>query len=253
MPQLAPDTCHVWWACLTSIHLEVEPLLAAEERARLRAFRSPEARDGFAAACAITRLASAAYLHRLPADVTILRTCRACGRPHGKPRLGVPSPIEFSISHSGHCVVVAFARTTPIGVDVEAPWPERPFHNEEVADLAQQALTPTEAATLCAMDQTEQARGFLRYWTRKEAVLKATGQGLNVPMREVSVTGPNEPAQLTGWSMKLHLSEPVTLRDLEAGPDHVASLAMIGASHDLVVLDGCELLVRHRYAQWRRA
>lgn len=249
MPRLQPRSCHAWWVRPSSIDLDLGQLLDTDEQARLVALRSQADRDRFAAGCAVVRLGLATYLRQPPATIAITRSCPACGRPHGKPRLSSPGPpIHLSVSHSGDRVAVVFALGTPLGVDVEAAWlePELP-----VEDLAQDALTAAEAMRLTALQQGQRVRGFLRYWTRKEAVLKATGHGLAVPMQTLSVSGPDEPPELILWPRVLNISQPVTLFDLDPGPGYMASLAAIGSCSEPLAVDGSTMLVEHGLARWR--
>lgn len=92
--------------------------------------------------------------------------------PWGKPFCR-GSDIDFSISHSGVMVWAAFCRGAFVGIDVEEilPLPDLP-------GLAEQ-LHPTERAAILTLPPEERGRAFYRCWTRKEAVLKAGGKGLN--------------------------------------------------------------------------
>ncbi len=86
----------------------------------------------------------------------------------------------------------------------------------DVAALAGVVLTAEEHA--------DSASDLLRYWTRKEAVLKATGEGLRTPLTEIQVSGPGErPRVLKG-------PDPVQLVDLDPGEGYVAAVAALQAS-----------------------
>ena len=90
--------------------------------------------------------------------------------------------IDFSISHSADIVWVALCRTATVGIDLEQL---RPL--PDAAQLTGQ-LHPQERQTLLALPNTELEKAFFRCWTRKEAVLKACGTGLNTPLNSFCVS-----------------------------------------------------------------
>jgi 4'-phosphopantetheinyl transferase len=214
-------------------------LLDPEEQQRLVALRQPVDRDRFLVTCSLTRLALASYIDLAPAMIRISRTCPKCRRPHGKPWLTrpAPAPIELSVSHSGNRIVVAFAWGTAVGVDVEQLRPD-----VAVDELARHVLTGQEAEQLRGLDGPERTAGFLTYWTRKEAVLKALGHGLAVDLRSFSVSGRGEPPQLRSWLSQPGLRTELSLHDLNPGTGYVGSLAVIGDCHCLVDRDGSTLV-----------
>ena len=110
--------------------------------------------------------------------------------------------------------------------------------------LAPEALTAQEAETVWAMEGRARALGFLAYWTRKEAVVKATGRGLGMPLKAFAVSGPHEAPRLV-WAQDPALVEQVILHDLDPGPGHVASLAALGACSGVSACDGSGLLARY--------
>ena len=97
--------------------------------------------------------------------------------PTGKPRLtyrdGRPQPLHISISHAGGLAVAAICEHGPIGVDVEHIEMRRPL-----LPIARRFYSPEECAQLEACAADERTALFHQWWTRKEAVLKATGEGL---------------------------------------------------------------------------
>lgn len=240
-PPLKPGSCHVWWARPADASPRFATLLDRDERDRWQALRRPADRDRFLVACGLIRLALAEYLARPPTQIAILRACAECGKPHGKPRLAPPLPggVEFSVSHSGDRVVVAFAHGTPLGVDVE-----QVRSGIAVNELAAEVLTAREAETLRGLESDDRTVGFFVYWTRKEAVAKATGRGLAVGLRSFGVSGPRDPARLV-WAHDPELARQVSLHDLDPGAGHVASLAVIGHCRHIVARDGSALLARY--------
>jgi 4'-phosphopantetheinyl transferase len=239
VPHLEDGVCQVWWARPADARPALDRLLEPAERNRRHRLLRKDDRDRLTVGAALARLVLAGQLRR-PADrLHFDRTCPACGAGHGKPRLvGEGDGLEFSISHSGDRVVVAVVRGGLVGVDVEQA--DRAL---EVGAVAREVLSEEERAAFEALAPPDRLRGLLTYWTRKEALLKATGDGLRVALRTITVSAPDEPPMLRRWSGHSGLPEPVRLHALRPGSDHVASLAVLGVSTVRVrELDAHELL-----------
>lgn len=115
--------------------------------------------------------------------------------PHGKPSLATRDrapDIRFNIAYSEDLAVYAFALATEVGVDVE-----RLRVIEDADRVAERAFSPYERRAYRALSEGERPLGFLTCWTRKEAFIKATGQGLSCPLDSFDVTlAPGEPAEI---------------------------------------------------------
>jgi 4'-phosphopantetheinyl transferase len=98
-----------------------------------------------------------------------------------------------------------------------------------------------ERAALAAVPPSDRARAFLIAWTRKEAVTKATGDGLRVAFREVVVAGAQGAPRLAGWPYPQD-PQGVSLVDLEAAAGYVAALAVLGRCDAVRARDGSALL-----------
>ncbi|MEV7613329.1 4'-phosphopantetheinyl transferase superfamily protein [Streptomyces sp. NPDC089799] len=181
-----------------------------------------------------------------PEAVSLRARCPGCGGPHGKPRVvGPAAGWELSITHSGDVVAVALTLGGPLGIDVERwePWAGPGLPPEY--DLV---LTPAERAAVDRLPEERRARAGLTYWTRKEAVLKATGEGLNTPMTDFTLSGPDEPPELLHWHGPDAAGRPVpALADLSLDGDYHGAVAVIGAgSVRATVHSGPDLLARTR-------
>jgi 4'-phosphopantetheinyl transferase len=202
-------TCEIWWARPvapdTAPHLVA--LLDEAERTRLPRFRLPADRARYLAAHALTRVVLAAAVGADPAGLRFDRTCR-CGEQHGKPVL--PGGPGFSLTHAGDLVGVA-VHDGPVGLDVERP---RPL--SDLAAMAAHVRSPAETVA----DEA----AFFTAWTRKEALLKATGEGLSAPMSGITL-GPNG---VLGWTGAGAPGGPVWLRDLQPAAGYVAAVAGLG-------------------------
>lgn len=237
---LPTGTCHVWWARPTDAGPSWVEALDADERARLDALDRPGERQRFLAAHALTRTVLAAYLGTDPAALRFTSGCGACGGPHGKPSLvrePGARPVEFSVAGAGDRVAVAVAGD-PIGLDVDELG-----RVSDYSALADMALRPGEQAVLDALSGERRPAAFLRYWTRKEAVLKALGIGRAVPPNRIEVSAPDERAALL--DSDLGPLGPVQLFDLTPGGGSAACLAVLAeVPYRVEILAGTALL-RH--------
>jgi len=146
-----------------------------------------------------------------------------------------------SVSHSGDLVAVAVARD-PVGVDVEQLDSRR--RGRAATDpeaLARMVLSGEEQQALAAIRPSGRAHEFLVAWTRKEAVTKATGDGLNIAFSDVVVAADHGPPRVLSWPYPQDPAR-VSLRDLDAEPGYVAALAVIGRCETVRSRDGSALL-----------
>ncbi|WP_101790907.1 4'-phosphopantetheinyl transferase family protein [Nonomuraea indica] len=215
-----PTECRIWWARPGHARPWHVALLDPAERARRLAVPRPEARDRFTVGCALTRLVLARYLGCPPGHVRLRRTCDRCGQAHGRP-VAEDCDLRFSVTHAPDRVAVAFARADAVGLDLERVEPRtRPVRH---------VLTRGEYATLTGLPEHERARAFLAYWTRKESVVKATGDGLRVPPAHVEVSGPGQPPRLLRFAGRPQIVAGAVMADVPAGPGHLAALTLLGA------------------------
>ena len=234
-------TVDVWWARRHDAADGHIALLDDTERQRWAGYRRDADRERFLAGCALAKMAIADYSGQRPGDVSFDRTCRNCGRPHGKPALR-GGRLELSVAHSGDLVAVAVA-AAPVGVDVEQlEGRTRPLGRDGDPDaLARLTLADTERAALAAVPPPGRARAFLVAWTRKEAVTKATGDGLRAAFRDVIVAADHGRPRLVAWPYP-QTPESVSVHDLDTEAGYVAALAVIGRCESVRARDGSALL-----------
>jgi phosphopantetheinyl transferase len=159
-----------------------DDLLTHEERRRAGDFRDAAARRRFSLARWTTRHLVAGATDLAPDEVH----WRA--EPGGKPLLEAPA-WEVNWSHDGPWLAVALGHRTRVGVDIAAAFAGRPWTR-----LAQRYGSPKEAQRVRHAD--DPATAFLEVWTRKEALLKATGEGIRRQLSGLCVLG-DEPEP--GW------------------------------------------------------
>ena len=146
--------------------------------------------------------------------------------PAGKPALEGHPSLGFNLAHSGGVGLLAVAPEVAVGVDVEAS-PDPLGACEEIAPMY---FAPEEMRTLAALPRAQRGAGFLRCWTRKEAYVKALGDGLQMPLDDFSVSlGPEEaprlrwcrrPAELERWTLVdlSHMTASATAAACVEGP-----------------------------------
>jgi 4'-phosphopantetheinyl transferase len=149
--------------------------LADEERSRAARFHFEPDRRRFAVARGTLRMLLGAALGRPARDIAIRTTSR--GRPF------VDGGPDFSLSHAGDHAVFAFARGARVGIDLEAL--DRPV---ESMALARRFFAAPEVGTLEGLPEPARHRAFIACWTRKEAVVKATGEGMATPLDSFEVS-----------------------------------------------------------------
>jgi 4'-phosphopantetheinyl transferase len=239
---LPPDgTADVWWARRQDASARHAVLLDETERRRWAASRLEADRERFLAGCALAKTVLARYTGGHPADVRFDRTCGQCGEPHGKP-VQAGGDVEHSVAHSGELVAVAVARA-PVGVDVEQlDGRPRPLGGDgDPEALAGLVLSAAERTALAGVPPDGRARAFLIAWTRKEAVTKATGDGLHTAFSDVVVAADAGPPRLVSWPYP-RSPRDVSLLDLDADTGYVAALAVIGRCETVRARDGSALL-----------
>ena len=220
-PSILPGELHVWRLDLDRLEGKNESrmgLLSADELQRAQRFIFQQHRERFVAARAALRRILAGYLQT---DAATLRFGYAS---HGKPYISLPdnpNNLRFNLSHSGGVALLALAVGIEVGVDIERIQTDFPY-----LEIAQQFFTAVEYAALCATDQALQCETFFRYWTHKEAFIKATGVGLSLPLQQFAVSlQPDTPSKL------LHAVCPPpdhVLLALSPCAGHVGAVAVMG-------------------------
>src|SRR5258708_19154038 len=207
---LGHDEVHVWCADLAmaaASHLPwLTQTLSHDERLRAARFHFEQDRTYFSAARGLLRSLLGGYLGVDPARLVFIYGS------HGKPMLPdtpVPSDLQFSLAHAGELAVYAFTRARRIGVDLEQ---RRPVPGAD--QIAGRFFSIRERESLAALSLGEKAIGFFNCWTRKEAYVKASGEGLSRPLDQFDVTlAPEEPAQLLAVAGSLEEPERWSLQE----------------------------------------
>lgn len=188
-PSPQPGEVHVWAWSLEVAAPEVaalEATLADDELARAGRFKFERHRRRFSTARGRLRQLLGGYAGLSPSQVEF------CYQERGKPYLGGEAAVGFNVSHSHELALCAVAAKGEIGIDVEQ---RRQLDDREA--LARRFFSSTEVARLEALPADRREEAFFLAWTRKEAFIKALGEGLSHPLDAFDVSlAPGEPAQL---------------------------------------------------------
>ena len=184
---------HVWHGTVQAAGADVDDKdlpLSDDERRRARDIVSTAARCMFLTTHAVLRNLLSRYLDRDPRDLQF-----GYG-PHGKPYLALQDmdeALHFNLSHSGRIFGIAIASEGELGFDIE-----RIDRRLRISSLADQIMGPHERSNWLQTPAECRHYKFFYYWTRKEALLKARGQGLTVDPRTVDVAQ----ARVEGYSLR---------------------------------------------------
>ena len=212
-PESPPaDEVHLWVLDLDPGPTEAARRVAATtgaERERASRFRLPRHAERYLSAHGVLRLILSDVLACDP------HALRLAAKPEGKPFLE-DAPLEFNMSHSGDMALIAVSSGRQVGVDVEQlrPMPD-------LASLAARVCNEGELASIMGLAQADRERAFFAVWTRKEALAKATGEGIAAVFRN---DGDAPAAMDNGWTL-------VEVNDL---PGYAACVAAEGAGWRLV-------------------
>ena len=197
--ELNDDEVHVWRLMVAANESQDESLaalLSADERQRAKQFRFDKDRRLYTTAHAAMRSLLAFYL-RVPGD-----EIHIISGAQGKPLIARPtgSRLEFNLSHSHDLALLAVARDSAVGVDVEL------VNDFAFQEVAERFFTAKEVANISALPHALQRDAFYKCWTSKEAFLKAKGTGLSGKLDEVEILSTAEglvkiAASVPGWSL----------------------------------------------------
>jgi 4'-phosphopantetheinyl transferase len=178
LPSPAPGIA-LWWCGLARSPAELAALaatLAPAEHARAARFGTTALRERYVAGRGLLRRLLGERLGLDPAAVPLRRGLR------GRPELAFADAPDFNVSHTDGVALIAIADRPRIGVDIERR--DRTVASDQ---LARKFLTERERAGLAPLADDERRQRFLRLWTCKEAMSKATGDGLAAPFRQIDV------------------------------------------------------------------
>jgi 4'-phosphopantetheinyl transferase len=227
-PRLLPDAVHVWRAPLRHPPHRLarfRATLGPEERAQADRFRFDIHRERFVAGRGIQRDILARYLAMDPAALRFRATA------HGKPVLDLPAEpdLHFNVSNAGDLALYALCQGRELGVDLEE---ERPM--DDALAIAERFFSAPENAVFAALASEEREAAFFRCWTRKEAFVKAVGEGLSMPLDCFDVAfAPGAAARILETRGDPVHQDRWTMTALEPGAGYAGALVVEGGGWTL--------------------
>ena len=219
---LAADEIHVWAATLAAPPEALEKYsatLSPDEKERANKFKFEKHRNRYIAARGALRAILGNYLRVAPVELRFVYLT------NGKPALAEEcggAGIHFNLAHTEDLALVAVTRIGMAGVDVESV---RPVKNVE--ELVARFFSPRENDLFQKVPDPQKPAAFFNLWTRKEALLKATGEGITRSLSLVEVSFlPGEPARLLAISGDAEAARGWGLRELLPAKGFAAAVAV---------------------------
>ena len=229
--ELAPGEIHVWLVHLDPAPEQVDSIgraLSADEWERARRFRFDKHRRQYVVGRGALRALAAAYL----GDGTRPEEIKFSYGPRGKPFLAPPFDghgIQLNLSNSHELALVGFVHGREIGVDVEFM---RPMTDCE--EIAERFFSASERQTLRSIPFPAKQEAFFNCWTRKEAYLKAVGEGLAAPLDSFDVTlALGEPPRMLSLKGDATRAAGWFFHHLRPAEDYVGAVAIEGGTWEV--------------------
>ncbi|MHC4993504.1 MAG: 4'-phosphopantetheinyl transferase family protein, partial [Planctomycetota bacterium] len=222
--QLATDLVDVWRVPLDEHELPIDRFttwLNEEEHAKADRYRIQAKRDEFLTVRGFLRGLLGQLLDEAPESFAFMYG------PHGKPYLAqrfAGSTVSFNVSHSGKWALIGVMPQRQIGVDVERARPK-----VDIQGLAKRFFSPAEADDLMSLAPADRRDAFFACWTRKEAFVKAVGNGISLGLDSFDVTlRPGETPRLSATRWDTTEAARWTLLDLPMPTGYRAAAAIQG-------------------------
>ena len=227
--EASPDRVDVWFVPLQSPDHDYDALfetLSQDERQRAERFYFEIHRRRFVIGRGVLRGILSRYLGIAAGEIQFEYG------PQGKPLLrGVGSDLLLSFNASGSNDLAAYGvtREREIGIDVEWMHPDRSCDR-----IVERFFSEGEKRAYHEVNGPEKEAAFFQSWTRKEAYIKAIGDGLSRPLNSFELTlAPGEPPRVVGDDRDPEAVSRWTIRDLQPAEEYAGALVISGAEWDL--------------------
>ena len=225
---LSKNEIHVWRVSIIKHQRNqkgLEAVLSNSEKQRVSQFRFEKDRSMYAISHGTLRELIARYLST---DAVALEfNINSFGKPYLE-----KTPLRFNISHSMDVALIAITKDVEIGVDVEML-----DTKTDCLTLAKRFFAKCEYEAILSAPEANRVPSFYRLWTGKEAIIKARGKGLSIPLDSFSIVPYIQGSETLNPQSNLGESSIWTLSSLEVVPPYVASLAYEGKERTVLARD----------------
>ncbi len=214
--RLEDHEIHVWIINFEALKInsDYEKILSHEELDRAARFKFDQDRKVFIVCRYALRSLLSRYLSR-PSNSLKFRY-----NDFGKPSLADHSNLNFNVSHSGSYGMIGFCYDAEIGVDVEKVRP-----NDDLLKISNRFFAPLECKELYAASREDVAELFFNCWTRKEAFVKASGEGLSIPLDRFEVSTNSSKAYFKKIDWRDEQTSDWSLKSIDFDTDYKAAIA----------------------------
>jgi 4'-phosphopantetheinyl transferase len=190
--------------------------LSPDESERAARFRFDQHQRAYVIGRGVLRALAGSILGQPAAEIKFVYG------PKGKPAIADPAwPLSFNVSNSGDLAAYAFTMASELGIDIEHV---RPMSDIEA--IATRFFAREEVAELMGLPELDRPLAFFNCWTRKEAYIKAIGDGLSVPLDSFCVTlRPGVPARIVHLEGSAEAAGGWTTHEFQPAPDYVGAIA----------------------------
>lgn len=220
------DEFHVWHIDIPVLKKQLyslQELLSKDEIDRSNKFHFEKDRHKFTIVRGMLRKILASYLFINPQSIEFQYN------EYGKPFLE-SMPLHFNVSHSADFALCIVGSHFPVGIDIEHVHPI-----DDIEDIAAQFFSSNEFLKLKSLPEREKVPAFYRCWTRKEAFIKAIGNGLSYPLNEFEVSLlPDEAAKIYSVQGSEAQASRWSLLSVSAPEGYEAACVIEGNSKKLV-------------------
>ena len=217
---ISSNKVHIWRYYPEETNSQMETLqdtLSADELARSEKFHFEKDRKKFILTRGILRKLLGCYLNKNPQQIRFDYTS------FGKPFLAIDSEnsnISFNLTHSGEIVLYAISCNQELGIDVE-----QVRDHTDVMAIAKRFFSQREIGQMEKANEKNRTQLFFRYWTRKEAFVKALGKGVSFPMERLDVSLINKFLPIIKLPAENNETAYLNVKDLFPGDGYVAAIA----------------------------
>lgn len=224
---LSENNLHIWSFKIPLSEGKIthyNELLSEDERERSQRFHFQKDRNEFVCCRGFLRESLSKYLMLSPAEIAF--DYGKNGKPELSDNMG-PNKIKFNLSHSKGYSLLAITKSCELGIDLE-------FKKSipEMFDIAKELYTENENFIL-KNSELESTNVFFTFWTRKEAIIKAVGQGLSAPLKMIDVSDSSNIIVDNTYKSESLEFEGCSVRDLISPTGYAAAVAFWGNEKEI--------------------